>query len=360
MAVDGTAFGRQFVAEDDDEGAPGASFFEDDVEDSAEGAEVADPLSTEGDGWPEDADEADTEVVAEGSEQEAESSSDVGTEESADEEPAPTPATIAGTQYQTPEALAEGYRNLRAEFTRQTQERVEERTAMEARLQEQDQLIQGMFGVLAQSMRETDPEMAQQIDQFQNQLQSQRQMEEQARAIAEKEVAPLREQVVQQQVRQQAEKAVAEFYARHTEVVPRSPQDQQIAMTMAGLINRGIPADVTNPEHLEAAYQASIDPEFGMQVVMNPQLFQTPGAIYQAVQSRQKTTAPAPDAAGTPAERKPVRRRVEAQVETGSGTPVPAAPGAKPDDGLGNDEFAEAARAYLQPSSRSVLFGSRR
>ena len=272
-----------------------------------------------------------------------------------------TPQQQYAGRYQTVEELENGYKEIQGGFTRMAQENrqfVQNQQIQETRLAELEALNQQMIEVLQAQMFENDPEAA---EQFQREMQQRQAIDQQVQQQVQQAVGPIQQQAVQQQVDQAAERSVMEFYQRR-QIEQGSQEDIQATTAFRQLRSMGVPLDITNPDHIEAAYDAAQDPAFLNELIFNPQALQIPDGVARL---RQRAGGTIPAVAGAaplgtpaPAQRQAVRRRVEAHVETGSsGAPGGSAPGTKPAD---IDPFDEAMDYYKGQRSRGVLFGSQR
>ncbi len=146
------------------------------------------------------------------------------------------------------------------------------------------------------------------------------------------QVLPQYQQQLSQEQQQQALRAtqhqtIAQFYARHPEVVPDGDLDTAIGEVVSAL---GLLA--TDPDELEFAMQAAQSPRLLAEARRDPRIVhskvgrdairQVAGVQPQANGGRQARVAP-------PARVPDPRSRAHAQVERrGTGTPAPSAPGA--------------------------------
>lgn len=285
--------------------------------------------------------------------------------EGEEEEPPPAgdaPQELLAGRYQDVGQLETGYKEIQSAFT----------TTIEAN--RQLQAAQAQQGQEVQELRQQNEQMIQMLQQiafaddpeageaFQRELQQRQEIDARIAAGVQQAVGPYQEQAVQQQVAAQARSSVLEFYQREG-IQEGDANDVAATEAFRQLRGVGLPLDITNPEHLQAAYRASQDQDFARALVNQPQALQIPGGVARLAQFVSGSIAPVAGAAppnGTPApaQRQAVRRRVEAHVETGSsGAPGGSAPGTKPAD---IDPFDEAMDYYKGQRSRGVLFGSQR
>lgn len=286
-----------------------------------------------------------------------------GEEEPAAEEPteeAPgeeAPQHLYANKYRSPEELERAYLEVTTGFTRVAQENAQARQAqeqMQAQIQAQQEQLAQVAEFLQAQMAEQDPEFAEEL---------QRRMETQQ--LVDQQVAQ-RLEPFQQQMQQQDPQAVAavgqmraaaeDFYRRHTEIQQGSPEDVLMTQGIVEMMNRGVPIDLRNPEHLDLALEASQNEALAAELMLAPAALEVPGGVARL---RQRAGATIASTEASPAEngtraKAPVRQKVEGFVETGTGgAPQSGAPGKKP------DEFDEAWNWYQGRSARGPLFGAK-
>lgn len=272
------------------------------------------------------------------------------TEEEAEEAPEPEPEAPAPEQdalaaaeeaarlyagrYHTVEQLEKGYGELSAEYTRARQQAVE----MEQRQQQLEQVMQQLVPVLEAQLAQQDPEAAERYRQ-------QMELQQQAQAIAEAQVAPLREQMELQAQQSKVESLVNEFRARHPDVAPGTELDRAVVQTASDL-----QLNAANLESLEIAYEAAKDPYLRQVLKANPPLIESDeGIAYARIQARLLQGL---SGQGQPAPQQQPRPAGEAYVETGEGG-APARNAAS----TPYDEFDEAMDTWAK-ERRGPLFGS--
>lgn len=259
-------------------------------------------------------------------------------------------------KYRSPEDMEKAYEQITVGFTRQAQENAAYRQAQEqlqSQLAEQGQYISQITQFLQAQMAENDPEFAEQFQQ-------QQAMQQQVAQQIDQRVTPLEQRITTDQQGQQKmaamQQAAAGFYQRHTDMVPGSPEDIAMTQGIVEMMNRGVPIDLANPEHLDVALEAARNDRLAAELMLSPQALQIPGGVDVLRQRAGATIAPptgAPE--GTPPAKQPARQRVEAFVETGSGgAPAKGAPGRTP------DEFDDAWASFQERSAKGPLFGATR
>lgn len=252
----------------------------------------------------------------------------------AEEAPPPVeePRLYAG-RYGTTEALEKGYSELQAEYTRDHQARL----ALEQRQQQVEAILQGLVPMLEQQLAQQDPEALEQY-------RAQQAIAEQARIVAEQQVAPIREEMEFQRQQSQVEQLVSQFRARHPDAGPGTQMDRAVVGATQEL---GLNA--ANLDSLEVAYEAVKDPWFKQVVKANPVLVESnEGIAYARIQARLLEGLAG---TGQPAPQRQASQGQPAYVETGEGgAPAKAA-------STQYDEFDEALDAYNK-ERRSPLFGT--
>lgn len=290
--------------------------------------------------------------------------------EQTEEEPLVTPGTtpeeidaeterLAGI-YETVPELENGYRSLQGAFTRVSQDfrRVEsDRDADRAAMADLEERYEQLVGMIQDREADSDPEFAERLAQARAIEQA---VAERLGPIEQDEEAR-QEQLAQEQQayqnQQQAAFAVQTFQARHPELVPNSPEDQQLAAAFRELRGAGVPLDVRSVDHIEIALEAARNPNLKAELMFSPGAVNVPNGIDVL---RQRSGATIAATGGTPQGTRPpaqgvAGRRPSAHVEVGSGgAPVVTAPGKQP------DEFTEAMDWYEKEYRKGPLFGSGR
>lgn len=220
---------------------------------------------------------------------------------------------LAG-KFQTPEAMEQAYQNLEREFTKRAQETAEIR----ARQEQQDELFQALIPVLMQQQIQENPELAEQLD-----------FAERVQPLIDQRLEPVQNELTQAREQESFLRTVADFRTRHPDVPPNSAQDYTLAQVITEL-------DLVkeDPEALEVAYEATMDPKLRFVLNASPHLAENDAGMQMArLQASQLQLpgqpAPAPQngqAQGGTAQQQPQRQM--AFVEKGpSGAPTQGAPG---------------------------------
>lgn len=248
--------------------------------------------------------------------------------------------------------LERAYQEVTSGFTRVAQENAQVRQfaeQLQAQQAQQEQQMAQVVEYLQAQMAEQDPEFAEEL---------QRRLEMQQ--LVDERVAPYAQQQQQQQQLDQNQRRMAaaadDFYRRHADVVPGSPEDVAMTQNIVRMMNAGVRLDLGNPEHLDLALEAAGNDGLTAELMMAPAALEVPGGVARLRQRAGATIAPteaAPGENGTTA-KAPVRQRVEAHVEVGTGgAPQSGAPGRQP------DEFDEAWEWYQGRSAKGPIFGAK-
>ena len=263
-----------------------------------------------------------------------------------EEQPGEEMVTFLGRR-QTLAQAEEQFRQIQRGFTDLAQSRQQVEAELEAQRGELEQVRQ----FLLQKAAEEDPELAARLE---ADAAMQRTVDERVRQQVEPLLQPIQQREAIQQVVQQAQGAVVDFYQRNG-IQQGDERDNATLEVFKQIAQAGHDIDMTNPMHLDYALAVAEGRQAPPVGVIVPQLV-TSGAGPAPGGGATVPTAPAAPGNGAPAAPKaPVRRRVEAHVETGgSGAPASAAPGAP------KDEFDEAFDWYTGRKARGPLFGSPR
>ncbi len=218
---------------------------------------------------------------------------------------------LAG-KFQTPDALEQAYQNLEREFTRRAQETAEIRTRQE----QQDEIFQALMPMLIQQQVQENPELAEQLD-----------FAQRVQPLIDQRIEPVQQELSQAREQEDFLRTVADFRTRHPDVPPNSAQDYTLAQVVQEL-------DLVkeDPEALEVAYEATMDPKLRFVLNASPHLAENDAGMQMArlqASQLQLPGQPAPAPQNGQAQGGTVQpQRQVAFVETGpSGAPTQGAPG---------------------------------
>jgi hypothetical protein len=347
--VDGSMLGLPVGSDDED--TSGVDFLRDDYEDDAGSPDDETAVRTTiGDEDEDDQDEGplaspEETIETEGPSEETETPEETEIEETSE------PEQLYAGRYASLDAFQRGYKDLQGGFTRVAQEN----KALVAELERQKAEHQQLREVVLQSLMESDPELAERLqaeEAFDKRLDE---------AIAER-LGPISQQISQQASQQQNQAFLAEatqtilsFQSEH-EIAQGDDTDMAMREAMEALVGAGVPLSPANREHLELVYEALDNRNLLFEIAnARPEIFRVPGGtdFLRQRAGATITSAGSPSPGTQPKPRGAVRRRVEAHVETSSGTPASEAAPAK-------DEFDEAVDWYQKRFQKGPLFGSAR
>jgi hypothetical protein len=231
-----------------------------------------------------------------------------------EEEPTEEEQKLLAGKFQTPEAMEQAYQSLEREFTKRAQETAEIRSRQE----QQDELFQALVPMLMQQQIQENPELAEQLD-----------FAERVGPLIDQRLEPVQTEMAQAKEQESFLRTVADFRTRHPDVPPNSQQDYTLATVLQEL-------DLVkeDPEALEVAYEATMDPKLRFVLNASPHLSENDAGMQMArlqASQLQLPGQPAPalqngQAQGGTAQQVPQRQM--AFVEKGpSGAPTQGAPG---------------------------------
>lgn len=281
-------------------------------------------------------------------------------------------------KYKTTEDLEKGYRDLR-DLQRRTAERANQyearSTEVEAHARLLEETLQRMQPYLTDYQRQQEQKTAAPpqpqrpvYDEYGQPVQ----LPPTTQGLSPEQVASLTDQIVSERMQQYysqlsqeqadaaaraaAEQSVLGFYERHPEVTPRGEVDTNITETVLALneawANTGTAVDISDPEALEIAYEASKRPSLQTVLQMNPQYVDSDAGMeiarYQAaiLEGRPITqtdvAVPASQVETLP-QRKPFSESASSVNPQGTEAPL--------------DEFESAVLEYRKSRPRTSVFG---
>ena len=236
-------------------------------------------------------------------------------EEAPTEEEETEEELLAG-KFASPDALETAYLNLERRYGSQANELGDIR----ARQQQQEELLQLLAPMLTQQLVQENPELAEQLD-----------FAERVQPLIDQRLEPVQNELAQAREQEDFLRTVADFRTRHPDVPPNSAQDYTLAQVITEL-------DLVkeDPEALEVAYEATMDPKLRFVLNASPHLAENDAGMQmarlQASQLQLPGQQPAPIAPqvgqvqGGTAQQGPPQQRPF--VEKGpSGAPTQGAPG---------------------------------